>query len=301
MSFASKLLLMAVVPLLAMGQSEPSEDEAAPGGSAPDEGFTPYQTILERMPFGPLPPNFNPDAPPGSASAAGGADGGAGEVVQTEEEQQIVASVRVSVLNMTPAGAVAVGFTDSSVQPPKHYYLKVGDKSDIWEVKDADPAEQTVVLVKNGVEATLKVGEGAPDGKGAKAGKAGGGMLARNRPPMAGRMVAGGGSGDGQGQDARARHPSGLALLRDRRRRSLEDMKAEDARREAAAAQARKDADQARQVAAQAAAEREQQREALLQIQEELRRQREEREQRAAREAQENQQQGDGGNQSPEG
>ena len=298
MSLARKLVLMAVVPLLAMGQSEPSEDEAVPGGSAPDEGFTPYQTILERMPFGPLPPNFNPDAPPGSASAASGADGGAGEVVQTEEEQQIVASVRVSVLNMTPAGAVAVGFTDSSVQPPKHYYLKVGDKSDIWEVKDADPAEQTVVLVKNGVEATLKVGEGTPDGKGAKAGKAGGGMLARNRP-MAGRMAAGG--GDGQWQDARARHPSGLALLRDRRRRSLEDMKAEDARREAAAAQARKDADQARKDAAQAAAEREQQREALLQIQEELRRQREEREQRAAREAQENQQQGDSGDQSPEG
>ena len=292
-------MVMAVVPLLAMGQSEPSEDEAAPGGSTPDEGFTPYQTILERMPFGPLPPNFNPDAPPGSASAAGGADGGAGEVVQTEEEQQIVASVRVSVLNKTPAGAVAVGFTDSSVQPPKHYYLKVGEKSDIWEVKDADPAEQTVVLVKNGVEATLKVGEGTPDGKGAKAGKAGGGMLVRNRP-MAGRMAAGAGGGDSQGQDARARHPSGLALLRDRRRRSLEDLKAEEARRDAAAAQARKDADQARKDAAQAAAEREQQREALMQIQEELRRQREEREQRAAREAQENQQQGDGGDQSPE-
>jgi len=290
-------MVMAVVPLLAMGQSELSEDEAAPGGSTPDEGFTPYQTILERMPFGPLPPNFNPDAPPGSASAAGGADGGAGEVVQTEEEQQIVASVRVSVLNKTPAGAVAVGFTDSSVQPPKHYYLKVGEKSDIWEVKDADPAEQTVVLVKNGVEATLKVGEGAPDGKGAKAGRTGGGMLARNRP-MAGRVAPSG--GDGQGQDARGRHPSGLALLRDRRRRSLEDLKAEEARRDAAAAQARKDADQARKDAAQAAAEREQQREALLQIQEELRRQREEREQRAAREAQENQQ-GDGGDQSPEG
>ena len=299
MSFVRKLMVMAVVPLLAIGQSEPSEDEAAPGGSAPDEGFTPYQTIHERMPFGPLPPNFNPDAPPGSASAAGGADGGAGEAVQTEEEQQIVASVRVSVLNKTPAGAVAVGFTDSSVQPPKHYYLKVGEKSDIWEVKDADPAEQMVVLVKNGVEATLKVGEGAPDGKGAKAGKANGGMLARNRP-MAGRMAAGGGGGDGQVQDARARHPSGLALLRDRRRRSLEDLKAEEARRDAAAAQARKDADQARKDAAQAAAEREQQREALMQIQEELRRQREEREQRAAREAQENQQQGDGGDQSPE-
>ena len=276
-------MVMAVVPLLAMGQSEPSEDEAAPGGSTPDEGFTPYQTILERMPFGPLPPNFNPDAPPGSASAAGGADGGAGEVVQTEEEQQIVASVRVSVLNKTPAGAVAVGFTDSSVQPPKHYYLKVGEKSDIWEVKDADPAEQTVVLLKNGVEATLKVGEGAPEGKGGKAGKVA--MPSRGRLPQ--RMAG------GDGQVGRGRQPSGLALLRDRRRKSLEDLKEEEARKEAAQAQARKDA-------AQAQAEREQQREALMQIQEELRRQREEREQHAAQAAQESPRQEEGGEQAPQ-
>ena len=123
-------------------------------------------------------------------------------------------------------------------------------------------------------------------------------MLARNRP-MAGRVLASGGGGDGQVQDARARHPSGLALLRDRRRRSLEDLKAEEARRDAAAAQARKDADQARKDAAIAAAEREQQREALMQIQEELRRQREEREQRAA-EAQESQRQGNGDDQAPQ-
>ena len=48
-----------------------------------------------------------------------------------------------------------------------------------------------------------------------------------------------------------------------------------------------------------AAAEREQQREALMQIQEELRRQREEREQRAA-EAQESQRQGNGDDQAPQ-
>ena len=84
MSFARKLVLMAVVPLLAMGQSEPSEEGAASGSSAPDEGFAPYETILKRMPFGPLPPNFDPDAAPGTASAAGGAQGGVVDAEHTE-------------------------------------------------------------------------------------------------------------------------------------------------------------------------------------------------------------------------
>ena len=281
MSFARKLVVMAVVPLLAIGQSEPSEDddEAPAGDSSPGEAFAPYQTIIDRLPFGPPPPNFDPDAPPGTASAAaGGAEEGDDEAERSEEEQQIVASVRVSVLNKTPSGVMVVGFTDSSAQPQKHYLLKVGEKRDMWEVKEADPTNQVVVLVKNGVEATLKVGEGAPEGKGGKAGKAP--VPLRGRLPQ--RMAG------GEGQVGRGRQPSGLALLRDRRRKSLEDLKEEEARKEAAQAQARKDA-------AQAQAEREQQREALMQIQEELRRQREEREQHAAQAAQESQRQDDGG------
>ncbi len=284
MSFARKLVVMAVVPLLAMGQAEPSEDDEEPsGGSSPNEAFAPYQTIIDRLPFGPPPPNFDPDAPPGSAAAAGSAEEGDDEVERSEEEQQIVASVRVSVLNRTPSGVVVVGFTDSSVQPQKHYLLKVGEKRDMWEVKDADPTNQVVVLAKNGVEATLKVGEGAPEGKGGKAGKAP--MPSRARLPQ--RMAG------GDGQVGRGRQPSGLALLRDRRRKSLEDLKEEEARKEAAQAQARKDA-------AQAQAEREQQREALMQIQEELRRQREEREQHAAQAAQESPRQEEGGEQAPQ-
>ncbi len=277
MSFARKLVVMAIVPLLAMGQSEPSEDddEAPSGDSSPGEAFAPYQTIIDRLPFGPPPPNFDPDAQPGSAAAAGGAEEGDDEAERSEEEQQIVASVRVSVLNKTPSGVVVVGFTDSSVQPQKHYLLKVGEKRDMWEVKEADPTNQVVVLVKNGVEATLKVGEGSSEGKGGKAGKVA--MPSRGRLPQ--RMAG----GDGH---IRGRQPSGLALLRDRRRKSLEDLKEEEERKEAAQAQARKDAAQ--------------QREALMQIQEELRRQREEREQHAAQAAQESPRQEDGGEQAPQ-
>ena len=268
MGFVRKIVLLAAAPIMALGQTNDAENAEA---DAPGDGFAQYETILERMPFGPVPPNFNPDAPPGSAAAAAAAAGGEEEETLTEDEQQIVSSVRVSVLNVTPSGAVAVGFTDSSVQPPANYYMKVGEKRDVWEVKEADPAEQTVVLVKNGVEATLKVGEGAPAaGKGAK-GKA---MLATNARgrPQGGAPVG-----------KIAPHQNAMERLRARRQRSMEDLKAEDERRAAAAEEARKDKEKA-------AAEREQQREALMQIQEELRRQREEREQREAQESQQKQQ-----------
>ena len=265
--------MLAAVPLLALGrEANDDDDDAAPSkADAAADGFAPYQTILDRMPFGPLPPNFNPDAPPGTAVAGAGAAGGEEEVQLTEDEQQIVSSVRVSILNVTPSGAVAVGFTDSAAQPPMNYYMKVGEKRDVWEVKEADPAEQTVILVKNGVEATLKVGEGVAGGD--KKGRA-----TRPMPMARGAQAHMGGHQEGNGP-----HVSATDRLRARRMRSVEDLKAEEARRAAAEAEERKNA-------AQAAAEREQQREALLQIQEELRRQREEREQRAAQEAQEKQQ-----------
>ena len=274
-----KVTMLAAVPLLVLGQDADSDDDddTTPKARAA-AGLGPYETILKRMPFGPLPPNFNPDAPPGTAAGPAAAENE--EAQLTEDEQQIVSSVRVSILNVTPSGAVAVGFTDSAATPPANYYMKVGEKRDVWEVKEADPAEQTVVLVKNGVEATLKVGEGVAGGdKKAK------GTVARTMPssPRGIMRTAGGGPADGRP------HLTGMDRLRARRMRSAEDLKAEEDRREAVAAEARKNAAQA---AAQAAAEREQQREALMQIQEELRRQREEREQRerAAQEAQEKQQ-----------
>lgn len=263
--------MLAAVPLLVLGQEanndDDDDDEAPKEATSAGDGFVPYQTILDRMPFGPLPPNFNPDAPPGTAAAGAGAAGGEEEVQLTEDEQQIVSSVRVSILNVTPSGAVAVGFTDSAAQPPVNYYMKVGEKRDVWEVKEADPVEQTVVLVKNGVEATLKVGEGVAGGDNKK----GKGLRSAMPAPALARM----GRPDGKESPG-----SAMERLRARRMRSVEDLKAEEARREEAAAEARKDA-------ARAAEEREQQREALMQIQEELRRQREEREQRAAQEAQE--------------
>ncbi len=257
-----------------------------------DPKFERYKTIMDRMPFGPEPVNFNPDAP-GTAGTGGGGAGGAAdpaaeEAAKSQQEQQILASVRVSALNVTPSGKVAVGFTDSSKQPAGTYYLKVGESRDGWTVKSADAREMKVTLEKDGVEATLALGEGAGGGKGGKSGGAPGGQAqTRNRlgrqnragllSPAPSAPVGGGGG-------------SAFANLRARRAQKEAERRAEVERQAAAAAQAKADQEQAAAERERAAAEREQQRETLQQIQEELRRQREAKEQQrnedAAMEAQ---------------
>lgn len=254
-------------PGAAVASAEVEKDAETTESSekATDTSFERYKTITDRMPFGPEPSGFNPDAPPGTAPKGGGAaagEGGLDEQQRSEEEMKILSSVRVSMLNVTPSGKIAVGFTDSSRQPSANYYLKVGETRDGWTVKDADARALTVVLAnQEGVEATLKLGETAGgDAKGGKKGPAG---VSKRMIP--GRQAA---------QQASEPVAPGSALANLRARRQMREANAaeEKARQAAAAAEEKK----ARE---QAAADREQQREALLQIQEELRRQRELREQ----------------------
>jgi len=285
MTFQLKVLMGAVaalpMALWAAGEAAPAETNvvasagtnAVAAAQAPvDPKFERYRTILDRMPFGPEPVNFNPDDPGGTGGGGpGGAAGGPGaaaEAEQTVDQQQIISSVRVSALNVTPSGKIAVGFTDNSKQPAANYYLKVGETRDDWTVKEADAAELTVVLEKGGVSATLKLGEGS-DAKGGKKGApvvrgtAGRGLMAARRvtpteaaseqPPA----EAGG---------------SPLARLRANQARTAAARREELRRKEEAAAQAKAEREAER---AQVQEEREQQRQALLQIQEELKQQRE--------------------------
>lgn len=251
---------------VAPSAEEAKDAEAADNAEkASDSSFERYKTITDRMPFGPEPSGFNPDAPPGTAPKGGSAatgEGGLDVQQRSEEEMKILSSVRVSMLNVTPSGKIAVGFTDSSRQPSANYYLKVGETRDGWTVKDADARALTVVLAnREGVEAKLKLGESA--GGDAKGGKKGAAVGLRRLQP--GRPAV---------QSANESAPPGSALANLRARRQMREANAaeEKARLAAAAAEEKK----ARE---QAAADREQQREALLQIQEELRRQRELREQ----------------------
>ena len=272
------------------GASAESKDAEAPV----DSGFERYRTILDRMPFGPEPANFNPDAPGGRGGAAGDGvgeiDPAAQEAMKSQEEQQILASVRISALNVTPSGKIAVGFTDSSKQPAGTYYLKVGETRDGWTVKSADAREMKVTLEREGVEATLGLGEGSGDqGKDGKKGARGQGMGVI-RPPV-GRLAQAGLLRPASAQTSESAPSAGgsaIANLRARRAQKEAERQEEAARQAAADEQARADREKADAERERAAVEREQQRETLLQIQEELRRQREAKEQQQAQDGDQN-------------
>ena len=251
---------------------------------AEGQPFERYQTIIDRKPFGPEPVNFDPEAAPGSATA----NAETGEMTaeqRTAEEQQLAANLRVSILNVAPSGAVKVGFTDSSVNPPENYYLAVGNSQNGWMVKNADPAAESVTLEKDGIEVTVKLGETTGGGKGG---------APKHTPVRAGIQPAGRSvAQQGTGNAPAASPPlGGLARLRQRRMEMAEKERADAARKRAADAAAK--AEQAAREEREAeekqrmAEERAQQREALLQIQEQLRKQREERE--AARRAEQEEQ-----------
>ena len=250
---------------------------------AEGQPFDRYQTIIDRKPFGPEPVNFDPEAAPGSAAATAAA--AAAEMTaeqRTAEEQQLAASVRVSILNVAPSGTVKVGFTDSSANPAENYYLAVGGSQNGWTVKNADPAAESVTLEKSGIEVTVKLGEAA-GGKG--------GALSRGQLRTGGAQLAGGRRPSPPSPAVASKQPlGGLARLR-QRRMEIAAKEQEDAarKREAdAVAKAEQMAREQREAEEKqrAAEERAQQREALLQIQEQLRKQREERE-AARREQQE--------------
>lgn len=247
---------------------------------AEGQPFERYQTIIDRKPFGPEPVNFDPEASPGSPSANATDEGGMTAEQRTAEEQQLAASVRVSILNVSPSGVIKVGFTDSSANPAENYYLAVGGSQNGWTVKSADPAAESATLEKGGVEVTVKLGETVGGGKGG---------AAKRTPQRAGSMLAGRRAETGA---APAQPIGGLARLRQRRMEMAEKERADaDRKREADAAakaeQAEREAREAEEKQ-RAAEERAQQREALLQIQEQLRKQREERE--AARHAEQEEQ-----------
>ena len=304
MKFCAYMAICLSLPLVLLAEDEKTDAaEAAPDADASssevvaDPGFERFKTILDRMPFGRPPPGFNPDAPNGPGGGGAGQEGAAdaAAVEASEVEQQILSSVRVSVLNVTPAGKVVVGFTDSSVQPARNYLLEMGEKRENcdWQVVSADAEKREVRLSKGGVEATLKLGGGVAssdekkkEGEGGERPMVRPGLLRGRQHPMAlgpGAHASGGGK------------MSGLEIARMRRKERLERQLADEEQQRQAAEQAKKEREQEAEARKQAAEERKQlaeerkaQLDQLMQIQEELRRQREEKEQeRRAAEAQE--------------
>lgn len=222
-----------------------------------------YQSIVDRQMFGPLPPGFDPTKSP--AEVAKSSSSSAAEKELTKEQEKIKSSIHFSMINVTPEGTTAIGFTDNSdPKAPVNYYLKVGEKRNGWEVKEADPEAATMTIAKGDVEVSLSLGGDSSKGGGAKnadSATTGRGGSGRRR----GLLGAG-----GFGNTMRARR-----MQRQQEAAAQQAAADERAKQQAEEREARR-AEEEESRREQQQAEREEQRKQLLQIQEELRKVREE-------------------------
>ena len=217
-----------------------------------------YQSIIDRQMFGPLPPGFDPTKSPNEVQKSSGKE----EKQLTQEQEKLQSSIHFSVINVTPEGATAVGFTDNSdPKAPVHYYLKVGEKRNGWEVKEADPNKASMTIAKGDIEVSLTLGgNSAKDGGTSRAGGAAPAAAApsvsRRPGPFGGGLLGG---------SLRARRLQRQQEEQAAAAKQREEQAAKDAERQA----------QAEQEKQQREAERAEQRQQLLAIQEELKRVRE--------------------------
>ncbi len=117
--------------------------------------FSRYQPILDRMPFGALPPASNPTA----ADLEGQKNA---EQLQAEQ-QQVAKQIAFTALNITPRGRTAVGFIDRSTNPPENFYLEVGASARGWTVAAADYDDEWAQFQKDGVTITMHLDKGLID------------------------------------------------------------------------------------------------------------------------------------------
>lgn len=234
-----------------------------------------YQSIVDRQMFGPLPPGFDPTKSP--AEVAKSSSSSAAEKELTKEQEKIKSSIHFSMINVTPEGTTAIGFTDNSdPKAPVNYYLKVGEKRNGWEVKEADAEAATMTIAKGDIEVSLSLGGDSSKDGGAKGAA----------PAAAAPAARGGGFGARRGLLGSGGFGN---TLRGRRMQRQQEAAAQQAAAEEKAKQQaeerRAEEDERRR---EQQAEREEQRKQLLQIQEELRKAREERQNRAKEQSAEN-------------
>ena len=130
---------------------------------AANDGFEPYQPIIERMPFGRPVADFNPDDPTNPLSSEDDEEEPDEPAVDLEQEklaERICATVRVCALNVPPNGVPVVGFTDSAHTPPRNHLLAQGQTADGWTVLEIDAAACCAVLEREGVAVNLRLGGG---------------------------------------------------------------------------------------------------------------------------------------------
>ena len=215
-----------------------------------------YRTIIDRQMFGRLPPDFDPEKMPSEVSRSSKR-----EKELTREEEKLQSSVHFSVINVAADGTPVVGFTDiSNPKAPVHHYIKAGEERSGWKVLSADMSEKTMTVKKDGVELTLKLG----DNSGKHTQGSGGDAAAADQAVAATRQGRRSALLGGRGglMTLKGRRAQREKLMQERQEAEKKEREEEKAQREAEKAQLRQ--------------EREEQRQQLLEIQEELKRQRDE-------------------------
>lgn len=112
------------------------------GAVAATTDFSRYAQILERRPF--LSPLPEVQAP---------------AVTQNDAPPAFVKELRMVAITESPAG-VRVGFVNIRQNPPKVYYLYVGDQEDGMTLVDADFNREKALLRKGGQEYWIRMGGG---------------------------------------------------------------------------------------------------------------------------------------------
>jgi len=119
--------------------------------------FENYQAILDRMPFG--------AAPQSGIGADSNTAESRAQALSKAEQKKLAAKIKMSCVNITPDGSIAVGFTDLSLSPPRNCYLRIGAAAHGWTVLDADYDEEWATIEKEGVTITVKLGRGLIGGE----------------------------------------------------------------------------------------------------------------------------------------
>ncbi|MBQ2624716.1 MAG: hypothetical protein IJG18_06420 [Kiritimatiellae bacterium] len=229
-----------------------------------------YQSIIDRQMFGQPPPNFDPTKPPSQVQKGSG-----DEKELTREQEAIKSAIHFSAINVTPAGDVAVGFTDNSdSKMPVHYYLKVGEERNGWKVLEADPVKATMKVAKDDIEVALDLGANSAKGGGSTARA---GVNAAPAFATANRRTGFLGGGRRSSMDGEQPRPGMMgASLRERRAaRELARQEAAAKEKELEAKRQAEAAEKEKEREAQRQAEKEEQRRELQLLKDELRAQRE--------------------------
>lgn len=158
------------------------------------DDFARYAQILERRPF--------------SSPAA---EDGAAPALTVATPPAFVQNLRMVAITESPAG-VRVGFVNIREQPPKPYYLYVGDSEDGMLLAEADYDKERALLRKDGEQFWMTMGAGTSGATNAIAPKPAPIAVALAEPP-------------GKAQSGSTTVTNSNSAYAERRRQRLEEMR----------------------------------------------------------------------------